>query len=163
MKTGEIIPWCVHAVRKAFGHPSAFRVAPSIAAGVALGVTSPACATAFVFWLAVILVFRTHLRSVLAGVLAGLAFKPFVAARCEAVGMRLLRAHEEFWREMLGAPVICYFQLEKARMMGALVLSARAFAVALVAVAAAIICYRVISSPRFRAFIVSLFTPKASA
>ena len=103
--------------RALWGRPGILRVALSIGAGAGLAVlamNSP------VWWLAValVLVLRTHLGSVLLGWCAGWVAMPYLARTFEARGAEVLRESPAMWRHLLGQPVVCYLDLNRAVTMG---------------------------------------------
>ncbi len=106
--------------RRIWGRPGLARAALSLGAGAGLAILA---LNTPIWWLAValILALRTHVGCVAAGWCAGWVLMPHAAQTFEARGARILHAHPDFWRRLLGQPVICYLDLNRAATMGRVV------------------------------------------
>ncbi len=100
-----------------WGHPSPFRTAASLAVGVTLGI----CFAGSPVWLVILilcLILRTHILSLLVGLITGNILKIILNNSFEPAGKAILLYNEIFWQKILSKPVICYLNLNVGKVMG---------------------------------------------
>ena len=100
-----------------WGSPSPFRIAASLALGVTLGI----CFAGNPVWLVILtlcLILRTHISSLLVGLITGNILKIILNGLYEPAGKTILLYNEIFWQEVLSKPVICYLNLNVGKVMG---------------------------------------------
>ncbi len=105
-----------------WGNPSPLRLAASCAIGVALAVCS-AGSPIWLFIFILILILRTHIISLFFGFGMGKILALFSYRCYEAVGKDVLISHKIFWQDFLAKPFICYLNLNKAAVMGNLIVA----------------------------------------
>jgi len=100
-----------------WGHPAPFRIAVSLALGVTLGI----CFAGSPVWLLILtlcLILRTHILSLLIGLITGNLLKIVLNDLYEPAGKTILLYNEIFWQKILSKPVICYLNLNVGKVMG---------------------------------------------
>ncbi len=128
--------WLVGAV-------SPLRIAASVACGVALGCL-PAGTPVWLVVLVLVIVFRTHIPTLVLAWCAGLALAWPLGAWYAGAGAAVLQAQPEFWRGIVRLPVICYLELHRSRVMGSLVCGLAA------GILAGVVCLLVLAAWRMR-------------
>ncbi len=100
-----------------WGLSSPFRIAASLAVGVTLGI----CFAGSPVWLVILalcLILRTHISSLLVGFITGNILKIILNGFYEPAGKTILLYNEIFWQKLLSQPVICYLNLNVGKVMG---------------------------------------------
>ncbi len=100
-----------------WGSSSPFRIAASLALGVTLGI----CFAGSTVWLVILvlcLLLRTHISSLLVGLITGNILKIILHNLFEPTGKTILLYNEIFWQKILSKPVICYLNLNVGMVMG---------------------------------------------
>jgi len=105
-----------------YGNPSPTRLAASFALGAMLGVISTQSPVWLVLFI-LIIVFRTHIISVIIGYLSGKLFAVMLSGFYVPIGKSILISNKTFWQNLLIKPFICYLNLNKAEVMGNLIVA----------------------------------------
>jgi len=104
-------------IKLLWGYPSPFRIAVSLALGVTLGI----CFLGSPVWLVILalcLILRTHISSLLVGLITGNILKIILNGLYEPAGKTILLSNKIFWQQVLSKPVICYLNLNVGKIMG---------------------------------------------
>jgi hypothetical protein len=109
-------------LKMVWGRPAHIRVALSAAAGIALGISLPLSSIWYCLLLAV-LIFRTHIPSVLVSWLAGCILSLIISPLYEPLGRLIFGLHEQAWCSILSLPVLCCLDINQAGVLGSAVLA----------------------------------------
>ncbi|RLD12127.1 MAG: hypothetical protein DRI44_01710 [Chlamydiae bacterium] len=100
-----------------WGNPSSMSIAASFAMGVTLGLC-PLGTTIWFLILGLCLIFKTHILSLLTGLITGVFLRVILRSLFEPTGKMILLSNEVFWKRTLSKPVICYLNLNVGSIMG---------------------------------------------